>query len=168
MSHEPTHTKFSRRREIITSYKARSDARRTTWERLADVLTSRFGTVSFLALNALWFIGWMLWNTGKLGLDIFDPYPFGLLTMIVSLEAIILAVTVLISQNRAAHVADMREEIELQISMTAEEEITKIMNMLCLLLDKQGIDVSHDSELTRMLKPISNQEIEKRIEEELE
>ncbi|HSI21050.1 MAG TPA: DUF1003 domain-containing protein [Verrucomicrobiae bacterium] len=159
--------KLSRRREIITSYKARSDARRTVWERTADMLTSRFGTVAFLTLNAIWFIVWVLWNTGMAGMTPFDPYPFGFLTMVVSLEAIFLAIIVLISQNRAAHIADMREEIELQVSMIAEEEITKIMNMLCMLLDKHGIDISHDPELTRMLKPIKNSEIERRIEDEL-
>lgn len=159
--------KYSRRRQIIRSYKSRADAKRTMWERLADLMTARFGSVIFLVTNALWFLLWIILNVNVFGNEPFDPYPFGFLTMVVSLEAIFLAIIVLISQNRAAHIADMREEIELQVSITAEEEITKIMSMLSMLLEKHGIDISNDPELVRMLKPMANHEIEERIEKEL-
>jgi uncharacterized membrane protein len=93
--------KYSRRRHIIHSYKARSDERRTLWERVADTSTAMFGSVTFLSLNTVWFTVWILLNTGVFGNQAFDPFPFGFLTMIVSLEAIFLAIIVLISQNRA-------------------------------------------------------------------
>jgi uncharacterized membrane protein len=157
----------NRRSELVTSYKARADARRTSWEKLADIFTTRFGTVSFLSLNAAWFLVWVLWNSGVLGLTPFDPYPFGFLTMVVSLEAIFLAIIVLISQNRAAHIADMREEIELQLSAISEQEITKVMSMLSTILEKHGVDVSKDLELAAMLKPIKNDAIEQELEQEL-
>ena len=87
--------------------------------------------------------------------------------MIVSLEAIILSVFVLISQNRTAKVDDLREETHLQLNLIAEREITKIMKMIALLLEKQGIDISQDPELKKMLRPVSEGEIEKRLEREI-
>ena len=97
----------------------------------------------------------------------FDPFPFSLLTTIVSLEAIILAIFVLISQNRTAKVDDLREETHLQINLIAEKEITKVMKMLAILLEKQGVDLSQDPELKKLLKPVSEEEIERRLEKEI-
>ncbi len=155
-------------RKIFRSIKAKSDARRTMVERLADSMTSSFGSIAFLLLNVCLFIAWILINTGKLeGIAVFDPYPFNLLTTIVSLEAIILAVFVLISQNRSIKVDDLREEIHLQINLISEREITKIMKMLTILLENQGIDLSQDPELKKMLRPVSEEEIEKRLEKEI-
>ena len=97
----------------------------------------------------------------------FDPFPFGLLTMIVSLEAIFLAIIVLISQNRAAKIDDLRAETDLQINTITEEEITKVMELQVLLLKKNGIDVSHDPELMQMLEPTDLDRIEKSLEEQI-
>src|SRR5688500_15918541 len=74
----------------------------------------------------------------------FDPFPFGLLTMIVSLEAIVLAIVVLSSQNRAAHVADLREETDLQLVIITERELTKVLELVTLLAQKGGIQVAQD------------------------
>ncbi len=116
-------------RKIIKSLKAKANAKRTIFEKFADFSTSVAGSFSFLLLNLLWFLGWILINTNTIsvpGIVAFDPFPFGLLTMIVSLEAIALAILVLISQNRASKIDDIREEIDLQVNVTAEQEITKI------------------------------------------
>src|SRR3989338_8839369 len=88
------------RKRIFRSMKAKSDAKRTTVEKIADNMTSSFGTMTFLVLNVLLFAIWIFINTSQVGgISSFDPFPFNLLTMIVSLEAIILSVFVLISQN---------------------------------------------------------------------
>ena len=81
-----------------------------------------------------------------------------------SIEAIILAIFVLISQNRTAKVDDLREETHLQINLITEKEITKLIKMLAILLEKQGVDLSQDPELKRMLNPISEEEIEKMMQ----
>ena len=70
-------------------------------DRLADAITALSGRLSFVYLHALWFGARILLNTGWLGLKPFDPYPYGLLTTVVSLEAIFLSTFVLISQNRS-------------------------------------------------------------------
>lgn len=156
------------RRKIFRSIKAKADAKRTFMEKMADSMTSNFGSISFLLLNTLIFIIWILINTNQIkGIEAFDPFPFNLLTTTVSLEAIILAVFVLISQNRNSKVDDLREETHLQINLISEREITKVMKMIAILLERQGIDLSQDPELKKLLKPISEEEIEKKLEKEI-
>ena len=163
-----TGERVRRHKRAINSFKAKADSRRNLSEKFADWMTDCFGTVTFLSLNAIWFVIWITINTGLIpGLEAFDPFPFGLLTMIVSLEAIFLAIIVLISQNRAAKVAEFREEIDLYINTVAEEEITKMIKLQAILLEKNGINVNDDPELQDMLSPMSSSEIERRLEAQL-
>jgi uncharacterized membrane protein len=156
------------RRDTIRSFKAKANDKRSLADKFADFLTSAFGTVSFLGLNAAFFLFWILWNTGNIAwLAPIDPFPFGLLTMMVSLEAIFLAIIVLISQNREARVAELREEVELYINTYAENEITKVMYLLTLLLEKNGIDISKDEDLKSMLENIDSDVIEHELEKQL-
>jgi uncharacterized membrane protein len=166
LPHEET---IRRRRKAIKSFKAKADAKRSPTEKFADLLTAKFGTIAFLTLNFVWFAVWIVINTGHVpGIKEFDPFPFGLLTMIVSLEAIGLAIIVLISQNREARVSELREEIELQLNTVSEGEVTKLINLMALLLEKQGVDISNDPELKKMLKPIDSAEMIRQLEEELD
>ncbi len=122
----------------------------------------------FLVVNCLWFVVWIVVNLGLIpSLPVFDPFPFGLLTMIVSLEAIILAIIVLISQNRAARIADLREEVALQVEEISEHEITKLLELMVKLLQKQGIDISQDEELREMLEPTDTEKLTQVLEEEV-
>ena len=155
-----TQERGARRRKAIHSFKAKLNARRSIFDRFADSLTTFFGTVTFLIANIAFFGLWIAFNT-------IDPYPFEFLTMVVSLEAIFLAVVVLISQNREGKITELREEIELYINTYAESEITKVMHLLTLLLEKQGIDVSADKELQSMLKSLREDEIENELERQL-
>jgi uncharacterized membrane protein len=156
-------------RKIIRSLKAKANARRTIFEKFADLSVSTLGSFAFLVLNFVWFLGWILINTNNIsGIKAFDPYPFGLLTMIVSLEAIILAILVLISQNREAKIADIREEIDLQVNIEAEQEITKVLALLSMLLKKNGIDVSSDKRLAEMLKPMNTSKLERALGKEID
>ena len=152
----------------MRSIKAKADAKRTKGEKIADWMTSSFGSMTFLALNVFLFAFWLTVNTGQIkSFPIFDPFPFNLLTNIVSLEAIILAIFVLISQNRSLRVDDLREETHLQINLITEREITKLMKMMALVLEKHGVDPSQDPELKKMLRPISEEEIERKLEKEI-
>lgn len=158
----------AKHRRRIRSFKAKIDAKRTAAERFADWLTSSFGTITFLLANVVIFVFWIAWNTGHMsGLRVVDPYPFGFLTMAVSLEAIFLAVIVLISQNREARIANLREEVDLYINTYSEYEITKVIYLLTLISEKQGIDLSTDMELEEMLKNIESDEIERELEKQL-
>lgn len=166
LPHEDT---VQRRRKAIKSFKAKADAKRSVTEKFADLLTAKFGTVTFLVLNFVWFSVWIAINTGHFfGVSQFDPFPFGLLTMIVSLEAIGLAIIVLISQNREARISELREEIELQLNTAAETEVTKLISLMALLLEKQGVKLDDDPELKKMLKPIDSAELVRQLEDELD
>lgn len=155
-------------RRIIRSLKAKANAKRSFTEKLADGMTAFFGSVPFLAANAVWFIIWIVINLGYLPIvSPFDPFPFGLLTMVVSLEAIVLATIVLISQNRAAKVDDLREEIDLQVDMITEEELTKLMEIVTLIAKKNNIDLSNDQKLAEMLKPLEEEKIQKKLEKQI-
>ncbi len=155
-------------RHIIKSIKAKYRAKRSFSEKIADWMTSSFGTINFLFVNALFFAAWLIINVGLIpSVTPFDPYPFGLLTTFVSLEAIMLAIFVLISQNRAAKIDDLREEIDLQVDMITEAELTKLMKLHSLILQKQGIDLSEDKELEEMLKPLNENKIEKSLEKQI-
>lgn len=137
-------------------------------ERLADAFTAGFGTMTFLAFNLLWFGLWIVINIGWIpSIPPFDPFPFGLLTTIVSLEAIFLAIIVLISQNRAARVDDLRQEIDVQIDMITEQEVTKVMHLLALLAKDRGIDLSQDQTLHDMLRPTDLEKIERALERQV-
>lgn len=156
------------KRRIFKSIKAKADSKRTRTERIADWMTSRFGSMAFLLINSVFFALWILINTDQIKfLSPFDPFPFSLLTTIVSLEAIILAIFVLISQNRNSKVDDLREETHLQINLISEKEITKLMKMMAIVLERHGVDLSEDPELKKLLKPISEGEIEKKLEKEI-
>jgi uncharacterized membrane protein len=93
--------------------------------RIADWIAWFSGSMQFLILNGAWFIIWISLNTIP-GLLTFDPFPFGLLTMIVSLEAIFLSCFVLISQNRQAQKDKVRADIEYDVNIKAELEIAHL------------------------------------------
>ncbi|MEO7730611.1 MAG: DUF1003 domain-containing protein [Kofleriaceae bacterium] len=153
---------------MIHSLKARADAHRSGSQRLADWLTDAFGSNVFLLINAIWFAVWCVWNANVIpGLAPFDPFPFGLLTMIVSLEAILLSIFVLIAQNRSERIDQLRQEIDLQVNLIAEDELTKLLCLVAKIAEKQGIDVASDDELQQMLAPTNVEKIELVLESQL-
>jgi len=168
INRESLHHRLHNKRRLIKSFKEKANADRTFSERIADAMTKRFGSMLFLWINAVFFAAWFAINTGFLPmLHVFDPYPFGLLTVIVSLEAIFLAITVLISQNRASKIADFREEVAIQIDTVAEEEITKMIELQIIILKKHGVDVSSDPKIQEMLRTDDTEQIEKVLEKQL-
>ncbi len=98
----------------------------TPLQHIADWIAWFSGSMPFLIINAAWFIIWIALNTLHLGIAPFDPYPFGLLTMIVSLEAIFLSCFVLVSQNRQAEKDRVRADIEYEVNVKAELEVAHL------------------------------------------
>lgn len=156
----------SRRRQFYKSFVAKALENRSFLTRFADQLTATFGSSTFLILNALLFSIWVAINLNLTPIPIFDPFPFGLLTMIVSLEAIFLSIFVLVSQNRTSYVDTIREELHLQVNLIAEEEITKVLKVLSEIRQKVGID-SKDQELDEMIGKIDTNYIERSLIKEL-
>ena len=98
----------------------------TPLQHIADWIAWFSGSMPFLIINAAWFIIWISLNTLHLGIAPFDPYPFGLLTMIVSLEAIFLSCFVLVSQNRQSEKDRVRADIEYEVNVKAELEVAHL------------------------------------------
>ena len=98
----------------------------TPLQRIADWIAWFSGSMPFLMINAAWFIIWITLNEFNLGVPQWDPFPFGLLTMIVSLEAIFLSCFVLVSQNRQAEKDRVRSDIEYEVNIKAELEVTHL------------------------------------------
>lgn len=113
------------RKRVARNINEEMEIRSTAFEKMADVISAFSGSLTFLTLNAAWFLGWILWNTLP-GLPKFDPYPFGFLTMVVSLEAIFLSIFVLISQNRQAAKDRLRADAEYEVNLKAELEVAHL------------------------------------------
>ena len=166
---DPPLKRIGQNQKPIKSIKAKADEKRSFIEVLADLTTALLGSNTFLLVNLLVFVTWIVINTGHIpGITPFDKFPFSLLTTSVSLEAIILAILVLISQNRASKVADLREEVQLQVNVITEEEITRMMWMLVLLLQKNSIPIPEDERLQEMLKDTDIGQIEKSMERQID
>jgi uncharacterized membrane protein len=159
--------RFRRRLKAIQGFQAKHYKKRTVFQKIADRIVTYSGSFAFLIINVMAFLIWILWNSNLLGIKPFDPFPYVLLTTIVSLEAIMLAIFVLISQNRQSRITDLRQEVDLQINLIAEEEITKIINLVAGLYKAMNVNVEADSELRAMLQPTDWDAIEKRLEDEL-
>lgn len=160
---------LKKKKAQIKSFKVKLSQNRSLTDRLADTITKAFGSTWFFVANFLWFTLWVLINTELLPIIApFDPYPFGFLTMMVSLEAIFLSIFVLISQNRAARVDDLREEIDLQINVQAEQEITRILCMVDEIHDHLGLEPKDDAELKKMKKKMNLSALEKAISKEMD
>jgi len=125
-------------------------SRRTFQERMADAITVFSGNMSFVYLHALWFGLWVLLNTGWLGIGPFDPFPYSLLTMIVSLEAIFLSTFVLISQNRSGAETDRRADLALHVGLLTEHEVTRALQMLDAIQERLGVTNDPESDLAQL------------------
>jgi len=139
MSWRTRKTNLLTQKSHISNVISRLEFRRDRIDRIADTLTAQFGSTWFLMGNAVLFVGWIEWNIGVFGFEPFDPFPFGLLTMMVSLEAIFLSIFVLMSQKRQGQISDIRQQIDFEIDVRAEAEVKKIMHMLEELRAFHGI-----------------------------
>jgi uncharacterized membrane protein len=116
--------------------------RRTPTERLSDVITKLVGNMGFLLAHLFLISAWSLINLRLIpGLKPFDPFPFGILALVVSSESVFLTIFVLISQGRMAHQSERRSHLDLQVGMLAEQELTTILQMLQKLCQHMGVNV---------------------------
>jgi uncharacterized membrane protein len=116
--------------------------RRTPTERVSDVITKVVGNMGFLLAQLILISGWSLVNLHAIpGLKAFDPFPFGILALVVSSESVFLTIFVLISQSRMARQSERRSHLDLQVGMLSEQELTTILQMLQTLCQHLGVNV---------------------------
>jgi len=133
--------------EAIAALEEATMAQRSRLDCWVDNVTTFCGRIAFVYLHIALFVGWIGINTLAAHHLRFDPYPFNFLTLSVSLEAIFLSAFILISQNRAAQVNERRNQLELQIALLAEQENTKMLQMLEAIARKVGAMTEDDPDI---------------------
>jgi len=141
---------------------------RTRSDHIADAISAFCGSMAFVWVHCIWFGVWLLVNGTPLFPKSmrFDAPPFGVLTLVVSLEAIFLSTFILISQNRQQRLADKRNLLDLQINLLAEQESSQLMVMMEKVMSKLGIAIEDGSEV--LMEPTDPQKLADKLEEIVE
>jgi uncharacterized membrane protein len=134
-------------------------------DRIADAITGFTGSMKFVYLHVAIFGLWIIVNLGWL-----PPVPrfdetFVVLAMVASVEAIFLSTFVLISQNRMAALADKRAELDLQVSLLAEHEVTRLVTLVTRIARQMGIQESHDPELAELERDVRPEKVLRQMDE---
>jgi uncharacterized membrane protein len=169
----PTRGERRTRRSVMhtsafRAIKARQSGNHTPMQVFANWLTELAASTGFFVFHAIAFTVWIVVNLGLFGLPQFDPFPFGLLTMIVSLEAIFLSIFVLMSQGRESAIGELREELTLQVNLRIEEEVTKTLQLVAGFYTRLGQRIGEDPELRAMLEPLDPGRIEQELMDQIE
>jgi uncharacterized membrane protein len=147
--------------------KAEHSSNRSAMEVLADRMIGVASATPFLVIHAFIFMAWIYWNLPISGLPKFDPYPYGMLTLVVSLEAIFLSIFVLMTQSRESRIGELREELTLQVNLRMEEEITKTLHLVAGLYSRLNLQLAEDPELRAMLEPLDPKRMEADLAEQI-
>ena len=139
------------------------EAARPLQDRLADRVTTFTGSLRFVVLHLVLFGCWVVVNLGWLGLQPFDP-SFVILATIASVEAIFLSTFVLISQNRMQAQADARAELDLQVSLLSEHEITRLISLVQAVARRLDVAEADDPELAELARDVAPERVMDRIE----
>ena len=142
----------------------REQTEATAEERIADAITRFTGSMRFVYLHLAFFGFWIVTNLGWVpGVPRWDP-SFVVLAMIASVEAIFLSTFVLISQNRMAAAADKRADLDLQVGLLAEHEVTKLATLVSGIADRLGVKTVADTELHEIEQDVAPEAVLDEIE----
>jgi uncharacterized membrane protein len=161
----PTQTNI----EAVAKLEQDSIEKRTFNERVSDVITKLVGNIGFLLAHLIFILGWSLLNLRVIpGLNPFDPFPFGMLALLVSSESVFLTIFVLIRQSRMARQSERRAHLDLQVSMLSEQELTTILQMLQKLCQHMGVNVdSSKAEVQSFSKATEIHELASELKDKL-
>ena len=134
--------------------RAKVERKKSRSERLADWFVRAAGSMWFAYAHAIWFTIWVGDGIVR-GKDAFDPFPFSLLTTIVSLEAIFLTLFVLVSQNQQALHDEQRTNLNLQIDLLAEHEITKVLCIVDRIAEKLDVEWTCDPDVADLERDVT-------------
>lgn len=151
----------SRNIEALVARRRTEEARRTAQERIADTVTRFAGSMAFVWIHVIVYSLWILINLGRLPwlhIPRFDP-TFVVLAMEASVEAIFLSTFVLISQNRMAARAEQRADLDLQVSLLAEHEVTRLITLVAAMAQKMGIAEANDPELAELAQDVAPENV---------
>ena len=150
----------------LVAHRQEEQVNRNRQERIADAVTAFTGSMRFVYIHLLMFGLWIFINLGWLPIiPKFDP-SFVVLAMVASVEAIFLSTFVLISQNRMAALADRRADLDLQVSLLAEHEVTRLITLVAAMAERMGIDQASDPELTELARDVKPEKVIETMEAE--
>jgi uncharacterized membrane protein len=155
--------------DTVAAFERKFLRQRMIPERVADAIGEFAGSFVFVIFHLLWFSGWSVVNLGLIP-DIlpFDAFPFAILQILVSLEAIFLSTFVLMRQNRLNSLADQRAHLDLQINLLAEKESTKMLQMLQAVCDRLGLEkAAQDKETQQLSEETHLETLARELEEKL-
>jgi uncharacterized membrane protein len=140
------------------------EGRAGTDQKIAGAITRFAGSMAFVGLHAALVLGWIAVNIGWTPLPRFDP-TFVILATVASVEAIFISTFILIAQNRAAETADRRADLDLQISLLAEHEVTQLIRLVTRIAEHLGIEEARNPELAELQRTVAPEAVLERIEE---
>ena len=134
---------------------------RTFGEKVSEAVAMFCGSMVFVYVHIVWFGGWIIINS-VIPVYQFDPFPYTFLTLVVSLEAIFLSTFILISQNHETKLSERRNHLDLQINMLAEQENTKMLEILLAIAEKVGVPAG-DEAMQALLEPMEPEKLVEQI-----
>ncbi len=140
--------------EAIKGRRRREDEAQTPNQRFARLVAGAIGTMAFAYANAAVFAVWVVINRGWTPIPAFDP-KFQLLTGVASIEAIFLSIFVLINQRREARAADQRADLDLQIGLLSEHEVTRLITLVAAVADHLGVKAGDSEEMAELQKDVA-------------
>lgn len=151
----------------IADLEAEVARRRSSLDRLSDRVTAFVGSMTFVVAHLVFFAIWMGVNTAwLLGSAAFDPYPYVFLNLVLAIESVLLGTFILMSQNRQNRQDEQRAHLELQISLLAEQESTKTLQLLRRICGHLKIeDACNDQELNQLIETTHIQNLAKELEQ---
>ncbi|MFD2245159.1 DUF1003 domain-containing protein [Pontibacter ruber] len=149
--------------KALLERKQQEDQERPAQDKVADAITRFAGSMAYVYIHLAVYGIWVIWNLGWLGLKPFDE-SFVVLAMIASVEAIFLSTFVLISQNRMAAQADKRAELDLQVSLLSEHEVTNLIKLVRAIAHKMDIEEAHNPEFDELTKNVAPEKVMDRME----
>ena len=147
----------------LLEHRREQDRSKSLEERIADGITRFAGSMTFVYLHLALFGAWIVVNLEWTPLPAFDP-SLVLLAMFASVEAIFLSTFVLISQNRMALLADKRADLDLQVSLLAEHEVTRVLTLVSEIAERMGIEASRDPELSELARDVAPEKVLDKME----
>ena len=156
---------LARNIHMMEERRDRDEATASFEERVADAITRFTGSMRFVYLHVVLFGLWVIVNLGIVpGIPKFDP-SFVILAMVASVEAIFLSTFILISQNRMTAAAEKRAELDLQINLLAEHEVTKLVTMVSAIAARLDVRTEVDDEVTELKEDVAPETVLDEIEE---
>jgi uncharacterized membrane protein len=149
--------------ESIMKMEKEAERELSSLHRLSHAIGGFVGTIHFLVLQCIAVLAWIAANTGIFRNAPFDPYPFSLLSTVLSLEAVLLTSFVLIRQNTMDRRSERRNHLDLQINLLAEKEATSILNVVREIAEHLKVKVTPDPEREELAKETPVEEIARHL-----